>query len=133
MKRSLILSSALVVIALLTACGGSAESKLVGTWKVTDVQTDFNESEVTPEMLSQVVDMQKQTHFRILADSTMAIISSNNTHEAIWRFDNDGQTIIFFFKGGPSNPNILGKLEENRIVQVSETQLGTITIYFEKE
>lgn len=133
MKRYLFPLSAVIMIVLLGACGGSIENKLIGTWKVTDVQTDFKETEVTPEMLSQVVELQKQTHFRILKDSIMVIISNNNTHEATWGFNDEDQTIIFFFKGKQDRPNVLGKLEERRIVQESETPLGTITTYYEKE
>ena len=121
------------MIALLSACDGSVESKLIGTWKVTNVQTDFNETEVSPEMLRQVVELQKQTHFRLLGDSIMVIISNNDTHEATWRYEDEDQTIVFFFDGNQTHPNVLGKLEENKIVQESVTPLGSITIYFEKE
>ena len=133
MKRYLFLLSVLIMIALLSACDGSVESKLIGTWKVTDVQTDFNETEVSPEMLRQVVELQKQTHFRLLKDSIMVIISNNDTHEATWRYEDEDQTIVFFFDGNQTHPNVLGKLEENKIVQESVTPLGSITIYFEKE
>ena len=70
MKKTLIFLFSAFTILILSSCGGSQETKMIGTWKVSDVQTDFNEDEVTPQMLSQVVEMQKQTYFRIVDDST---------------------------------------------------------------
>ena len=104
-----------------------------GTWKVVDVQTDFNEMEVTPEMLSQVVEMQKQTYFRIVNDSTMVIISNSNTHEAKWKYDSESDEVFYFFDGTNANPNMLGKLIESKLVNESETPLGTMKIVYAKE
>ena len=105
---------------------------MIGTWKVADVQTDFNEVEVSPEMLSQVVEMQKQTYFRIVDDSTMVIISNNNTHEAKWMFDAESDEVSYFFEGGDTSPNILGKLTEGQIINETETPLGAMTIIYSK-
>jgi len=117
----------------LFSCGNSPESKMRGDWKVTDVQTDFNESEVTPEMLRQVVEMQKQTYFRILNDSTMVIISNNNTHEAKWFFDNETKEVSYVFEGALSEPHVLGKFEDGVIISESATPLGAMTITYSKE
>lgn len=131
MYKTLLLSVLSVLI--LGSCGSSPEAKMSGTWKVVDVQTDFNEMEVTPEMLSQVVEMQKQTYFRIVDDSTMVIISNSNTHEAKWTFDAESNEISYFFEGMSSNPNLLGKLQEGKVVNETETPLGAMTIVYAKE
>ena len=120
------------LVIFLVSCGGSKASKMIGIWKVADVKTDFNEMEVTPEMLSQVIEMQKQTYFRIVDDSIMAIISNNNTHEAKWMINDETNEVSYFFSGSAS-PNVLGSLVDGKIIHESETPLGTMTIVYEKE
>lgn len=115
------------------SCGNNPEKKLIGTWKVANVQTEFNENEVTPEMLRQVVEMQKQTYFRILNDSTMVIISSNNTYEANWILHEETNNISYFFEGMESQVNELGNYSEGQIINQTNTALGTMTITYEKE
>ncbi len=98
-----------------------------------DVETNFDEQSVSPEMLSQVIDMQKQTYFRIMNDSTMAIISSDNTHEAKWILNPDDNTITFFFEGMETTPNTLGKYSDGQIVSETSTPLGKMIIFYGKE
>jgi len=117
----------------MVSCGSGPEKKLVGTWKVTDVQTDFDETKVTPEMLKQVVEMQKQTYFRILNDTTLVIISNNNTHEAKWAFDDKTQTITYFFKGMGTKANTLGTFSDGNIINETKTALGKMTITYGKQ
>jgi hypothetical protein len=133
MKRILFLPAFIIAIIIISSCGNNPKSKLIGTWKVSDVQTDFKEAQVTPEMLAQVVEMQKQTHFRFVNDSIMVIISNNNTHEAKWTFNEKENSIAYFFSGMGKKSNELGKLKEKQIVSESETPLGLITTYYEKE
>jgi len=125
---------AFILLAVIAgSCSQNPEKQLTGTWKVSDVQTDFDETKVTPEMLSQVVDMQKQTFFKILNDSMMVIISNNVTHEAKWHFDKETSEIIYFFVGMENMSHILGKYANNKIISESNTPLGVITTTFEKE
>jgi len=121
------------IIFTVASCGQRIEKKLIGTWKVADVQTEFNENEVTPEMLRQVVEMQKQTYFRILNDSTMVIISSNNTYEANWILHEETNNISYFFEGMESQVNELGNYSDGQIINQTSTALGTMTITYEKE
>ncbi len=121
-----------IALVWLASCS-SPESKLIGTWKVNDVETNFDEQSVSPEMLKQVIDMQKQTYFRILNDSTMAIISNDNTHEATWILNTDDNTITFFFEGMETTPNKLGKYTDSKIISETNTPLGKMIIYYGKE
>ncbi len=107
-------------------------STLIGTWKVSNVKTRFDENTMTPEMLEQVVSLQKRTFFKIINDSVMAIISDNNTHEAIWSI-NDKKVITYHFKSSVVKPFILGKYENGKITAESKTPLGKITIVYEKK
>ena len=133
MKKPLILLFSVFLVFVLGSCGSSPEAKLIGTWKVVDVQTDFNELEVTPEMLSQVVEMQKQTYFRIVDDSTMVIISNSDTHEANWTFDTESNEISYYFEGMNTSINLLGKLMEGKVVNETQTPVGSMTIVYAKE
>ena len=123
----------LVLAVVLSSCGGSAESKLIGTWKAQKVETDFDENSITPEMIRQVVEMQKETYFKIIDDSTLIIVSPGNTHETSWKLDNDNKTIAFFFEGKPGISNNLGTIEGDIIVSETTTPLGKIVIHYERE
>ncbi len=134
MKKLLKLSGLMFALAIIiTSCGGSPESKLIGTWKAQKVETDFDEQYTTPEMLRQVVEMQKETFFKIIDDSTLIIMSPGNTHETTWNLDPEEQTIAYFFDGDSNFLNKLGTLSSGKIVSESKTPLGVITIYYEKE
>ena len=134
MKQFFRLSGLMIALAIFfSSCGGSPESKLIGTWKAQKVETDFDEQYTTPEMLRQVVEMQKETYFRITDDSTLVIISPGNTHETKWTLNPEDQAITYFFEGSPNYLNSLGTLTESKIVSKSKTPLGVITIYYEKE
>lgn len=133
MKRTIFLAFFVLSLFITSSCGSNPKAKFIGTWKVSDVQTDFNEGQVTPEMLAQVVEMQNQTYFRIVNDSTMVIISNSNTHEAKWIYNTEEKTIAYFFTGMETDPNILGTFKDNLIVNESETPLGIITTYYAKE
>jgi hypothetical protein len=133
MKRTLLFPVFILALIVISSCGGNPEAKLIGTWKVSDVQTNFDENQETPEMHAQIVEMQKQTYFRFVNDSTMVIISNNNTHEAKWVFIEEDQSIAYFFAGMETDPNILGILKDELIVNESKTPLGMITTYYAKE
>lgn len=133
MKRTFFLPVLILALIIVSSCGSNPKAKLIGSWKVSDVQTDFKEGSVTPEMIAQVVEMQKQTYFRFVNDSTMVIISNNNTHEAKWVYNEEEKTIAYFFTGMETSPNILGTFEDNLITSESETPLGVITTYYAKE
>ncbi len=134
MKRIFFSFSLIFVAAMLfVSCSNSSESKFKGTWKAQKVETDFNETRTTPEMIAQVVEMQKQTYFRMINDSVMTIISKNNTHEAKWKYDKENKTISYYFSNMKGVPNILGIFENGKIVAESKIPIGKITIYYEKE
>ncbi len=134
MKRFTYISLLLFSVALFfSACNSTPESKIIGIWKAQKVETDFDAQKTTPDMISQVVEMQKQTYFRMINDSVMTIISKNNTHEAKWKYDKETGSITYYFNGMQGIPSILGIFEDGKIVSESKTPLGKITIYYEKE
>lgn len=133
MKRILIISLFIATLFAFVSCGKSPESKLVGTWKVQDVQTDFDENAVTPEMLRQMVELEKQTYFRILNDSVMIIISDNNTYETNWLLNHETNVISYFFEGQESKANELGRVEGDQVINESTRPFGNMSVYYEKE
>jgi hypothetical protein len=134
MKKA-IFGIGLLLAMVLVSCKSSPESKLVGTWKVVEVETDFNENRSTPQMIQQVVDMQKQTFFKILNDSVMVIISSGTTYESKWKLNPEDQMITYTFddwdKG--ATPSKLGKYTGEQIIAESNMAMGKMVVYFEKE
>lgn len=121
------------VVIFMTSCSGTAESKLIGTWKAQKVETDFDEQFTTPEMLKQVAEMQKETYFKITNDSILIIVSPDITHETQWTLDPKDKTITYVFDNSSSYINKLGTFKDGKIVSESKTPLGIITIYYEKE
>jgi len=117
---------------LFTVSCSSTENKLIGVWKVDNVKTEFDENKTTPQMLQQVVEIQKQMHFKIQDDSLMVIISNSNTFEAVWSFDKNNQIINYHFKDDTAIHKI-GEYIEPYIISKSTTPLGVITTTYSKE
>lgn len=131
MKR-IFVAAVSIALVWLVSCS-SPESKLVGIWKVKNVEANFDEQKVSPEMLNQVIEMQKQTYFRILNDSVMIIISNDNSHEAKWKFNQEDNSVIFFFEGMETSPTKLGVYLDQEIVSETNTPLGKLTVFYGKE
>jgi len=130
--KKIFFASVSIALFLFVSCS-SPESKLIGTWKVKNVETNFDEQKVSPETLSQVIEMQKHPYFRIMNDSVMIIISNDNSHEAIWVFNDENSTLTFFFEGMETSPTKLGVFIDPEIVSETNTPLGKITIFYGKE
>ena len=131
MKRILLLS-AVSLLLFAASCGSDPKAGLIGTWKADKVDTDFDENKVTPEMVAQIVEMQKGTYFKFVNDTSMEIVSNNTTHQANWLLDKDG-TISFYFKGQELKPTKLGIVEDGKIVSTTKSPLGKMKIWYVKE
>jgi len=134
MKKVVVAIGVLVMMGLV-ACQNSPESKLKGTWKVVEVETDFDETRTNPQMIKQVVETQKQTFFKIMNDTLMVIISTGNTYEAKWKLNPDDQSITYTFDEWDDNstPFTLGVFVDNQIIAESKMAMGKMVVYFEKE
>jgi hypothetical protein len=130
--KKIILLSIVSIVLFAASCGSDPKAKLIGTWKVEKVDTDFDETKVTPEMITQIVEMQKGTFFKFVNDSSMEIVSSNNTHKASWLLDKEGN-ISFFFKGQELKPTKLGIVEDGKIISTTKSPLGSMKIWYVKE
>jgi len=115
---------------VLWSCSSTPESKLVGTWKVTDVQIDFDEQKTDPTTVNQVAEREKKTILKFTSDSTLSIIDNHNTHRAKWLLDEKG-VISYNFENDPLLHE-LGTYLDGAITITSDTPLGEIVTVFEK-
>ncbi|MCF6171387.1 MAG: hypothetical protein L3J31_05255 [Bacteroidales bacterium] len=133
--KNVVFGFGIFAMLFLASCQTTPESKLIGTWKVVEVETDFDEARVTPQTIKQVVETQNQTFFKILNDSVMVIISLGNTFEAKWQLNPDDQKITYVFDDSDklAKPFDLGVYKDKQIVAESEMSMGKMVVHFEKE
>ena len=133
--KKIIFAIGILGLMVFVSCQHTPESKFVGTWKVVEVETDFNEMRSNPAMINQIVETQKQTFFKIVNDTLLIIISSSNTYEAKWKLNPDDQNIIYTFEDWDENstPFTLGAIVDNQIIAESNMSAGKMVVYFEKE
>ncbi len=107
------------------------KNQLVGEWKVYDVKTDFDETRTTPQMLQQVVDIEKQNRLKFVDDTSLLIIIKGNTYEAEWKMD--ANNVIHYYFKNDTTPHKLGKYNKPYIIATSKTKIGLMTTTYEKE
>ncbi len=122
---------ALLAIVFMGACNSTGE-KLVGNWKVANVQTDFGKTKLPPEIEAHIVAEQKKISFRIMNDSVLVLMLDNNTHEAKWKMDKE-HNITYYFSTQPQIVNKLGKWNGSQIVSDTKTPLGKIIVTYAKK
>jgi hypothetical protein len=134
MRKSIILFSAFMILAMgfLAGCGSGNKNKVIGLWKVTDVQTQFDESKVNPSTLQQVAELEKQTMLNFSSDSTLTIMMGEKNFAAFYTFDPTTGKIEYSFDGVGINMNELGVFADEAIVSASETPVGTIKVTYTK-
>lgn len=130
MKKLLVLS--LITSLFLISCSGT-NHQLVGTWKVSKVETNFKATNIPKAVITHIKNEQKQISFKIINDSIMVLILDKNTHEARWKMDPNSKMIKYHFKSQKNYINKLGKWEGNEIVSTTNTPLGTLTVVFTKQ
>lgn len=126
----ILLISGLVAI---VSCSTKKGPDLTGIWKVADVKVEFDEQSLTPEMLRQVAEREKQTILEIQNDSVMSIIAGNTTYKAFWVLDQESGIINYRFEDMGARMTELGKLIDGTIVAESETAMGKIIVTYQKD
>ncbi len=135
MKNSLIIRS-IIILTLFSgiyACSSNPSDKLIGTWRAADVDAAFDEQLATPEMLKQVIQVEKQLFFKFLNDSTMHIHTMDQTLKAYWFFDEESGRIDYRFAEAASTLSELGVYKDGNIIAESQTALGKLTITYRKD
>lgn len=115
------------------ACSSNPSDKLIGTWRAADVDAAFDEQIATPEMLKQVIQVEKQLFFKFLNDSMMNIHTMDQTLKAYWFFDEESGIIDYRFAEAASSLSELGVYKDGAITTESQTALGKLTITYRKE
>ena len=130
MKKLLALSA--IAVFFLMACS-SPGHQLIGTWKVSKVETNFKDTNLPKAIITHIKDEQKKLSFKIINDSLMVLILDKNTHEANWKIDSKTKVIKYYFDNQKNSVNKLGTLEGDEIVSESHTPLGMLTVIFKKQ
>lgn len=127
------LSGFIVLIIIAISCSSGPEKQFIGTWRAVDVQAEFDEQRSTPEMLKQVIQMEKQVFFKFLNDSILNINTLNQTNKAFWYFDDETGILSYRFTEPGSLINELGQFVDGKIIAESQTALGKLTITYSKD
>lgn len=130
MKKLLALTA--MAVLFLAACS-SPTQHLVGTWKVSKVETNFKDTNLPKSVVTHIKNEQKKISFRIVNDSIMVLMLDNNTHEARWKVNPKTKVIKYYFNNQKNSMHKLGTWKENNIVSQSNTPLGELTIVFKKQ
>lgn len=130
MKKLMALTAMAVFI--LTACSSPIQH-LVGTWKVSKVETNFKDTNLPKSVVAHIKNEQKKISFKIVNDSILVLMLDNNTHEARWQMNPKTKVIKYYFHHQKNSMNKLGTWEGNDIVSQSKTPLGELTIVFKKQ
>jgi hypothetical protein len=129
--KKLLLGS-LIVVLFLASCS-NPKSKLIGTWKVDNVETDFGKTKLPVELVKHIEDAQKKLSFRIVSDSIMVLLLDNNPHEARWDLDSKTGTITYYFSKQKGIVNTLGKVVDNEIINETKMPLGKLKVHYQKQ
>lgn len=104
---------------------------MIGIWEVEHVDANFDESKINPGALEQVIATEKQTKLNFSDDSTLFLTIGETNQKAFW--NQQDNSIFFFFDGDPLNVYELGNLVNDKIESESETPIGTIKVIYTKQ
>lgn len=130
MKR--ILAIALVGIALFCSCQHYANEKLIGTWSLSKIDYEFDETRHTPQMIRQIAEAEAMIKYQFVDDNQVKIIT--NGQEAVFFYLIDGDDVIYIgTTDGMEHPIRLGVYADKTIRIKSDTMIGDIDVVFKKE
>lgn len=108
---------------MLYACTPKADP-LFGTWTVSKVNVQFDEQRITPELVKQVGEMEKQNVITISNDSTLIFKGLDEEWQERISLLND--TLLF-------NGKAFGIWKNGEIVTRTDSPLGEIVVTYKKE
>lgn len=113
-----------VMLALLSVMSSCRDSDaIVGTWRVANVNIDFDEYKYTPDMVRQIGLEEKANTIILKADSTMLYVSGNDTLSG--RFSLRNQDLYF-------NNEHFAVLRNDTLTETKRTVLGDVVIKYTK-
>ena len=113
----------LALAAMLSACTQKGDS-LIGIWRVSKVNVQFDERRNTPELVKQVGEMEKQNTISISKDSTLTFKGMEEEWQDRISLKND--TLL-------RNDKAIGVWKDGAIVTRTDSPLGEIIVVYKKE
>ena len=128
----------IVVLALfaglfIISCG-SAEDKLIGSWKTESVTAKVDSTKANLAVIDQTIASTKTTRFVLNEDHSMALSIDGYTTDAFWTYNADNDRVSFRLEADALTEAIeLGKLDGDKIIYTSSVKHGTITAVYVKD
>ena len=111
-----------MLLVLVSSCHRDKDP-FIGRWTVEKVNVEFKEDGVTPEMVRQYGELEKDNLLEIGKDSVLTLISGGDTLQGRCSLQG-GQLLL---EGNP-----LGRYEHGRIETETVTPLGTVKVIYSK-
>lgn len=122
-----------VLILLIVSCG-QQKNKVVGVWKVKEVEVDADTITAKSEALKTSKQRQQSLRLELFEDKTMNIISMDNTFPGTWSFDEASGNIYVRLEGAAVDDSLqIGQYEDEMIIKREKKPFGWMVTYFEKE
>ena len=112
----------MMLLVLVSSCHRNKDP-FIGRWTVEKVNVEFREDVVTPEMVRQYGELEKDNLIEIGKDSVLTMISGGDTLKG--RCSLQGGQL--FFEGNP-----FGHYERGLIETETVTPLGTVKVIYSK-
>jgi hypothetical protein len=118
---------------ILFSCSKSIEKKISGTWKVEDVKFDTKRtlSEAQLANLESSKASAKEVSYELLEDYSAKVHVGKTVLEGIWTYKEAEAGIYMAFKGS-FDTVLLGKLEQEKLINIATKPEITITTIFTK-
>lgn len=130
MKR--ILAIAFFGLIMLTSCQHYANEKLIGTWSLSKIDYEFDETKHTPKMIRQIAEAEAMIKYQFVDDNQVKIIT--NGQEANFFYSIDCDDIIYIGTTAEmERPIKLGVYADKTIRIKSDTMIGDIDVVFKRE
>jgi hypothetical protein len=132
MKNRIIITLAILISGtLFFSCSKSIEKKMAGTWKVEDVK--FNSARpMDPAQVESSKNSAKAVSYELLEDYSAKVHVGSTVFEGTWSYKEAEAGIYMAFKGS-FDTVLLGKMEEEKLINVATRPDLTITTIFIKE
>ena len=131
MKSRLLITLAILISGtILFSCSRSIEKKIAGTWKVEDVKFDTKLS-LSPAQLENSRASAKEVSYELLEDYSAKVHVGKTVLEGTWTYREAEAGIYMAFKGS-SDTVLLGRLEQEKLINIATRPEITITTIFTK-
>lgn len=126
--RALIHFLFLLSALLLISCSQPIKKKLIGIWKVEDVQ--FNTSvPMDPAMQQSSEESQKSIRYELMENDTARVRAGYSTFTGTWIYKESDQSVYMVFSG-TFDTVLLGKYEDGKLVnRETRPEIGITTIF----